>query len=271
MATDRIAIKGVPADMSEEAFVAELARVKSPVPADAAQGVGALDNVSPSFSPNDSGDGCLRQSKFGGEAAIANAFGITLANCPHGFLRHLRRAATFPACHNLGAQFGMVLVAALHQFGMFTRAMLLPAWQHFWVDLENTPPLLQHVAHIVSMRAKEQMIGANATRIIAVVADKQSFRDRAKRQYPSRAVGEAPGFPAVEMSVPIGLQWPGPYPAGLRLLYARPKLVRIEDWCLAILGGHFAHLLHRLGECQPPDGGCRRGVFLCPNYTIGRG
>ena len=136
-----------------------------------------------------------------------------------------------------------------------------------------------HVVNVVSDGSGKAMCWVDAARVVpirAVVANKHAVRDRSMVQRIREAMGQLASHVGVRMSarieppITVVVNHPSPQPTtvGVVAIDVRPKPGNATVG--VILSGHFANLLHRLGECRSPDGGCRRGVSSCSNYTMGR-
>jgi hypothetical protein len=90
--------------------------------------------------------------------------------------------------------------------------------------------LANHVGHIVSLGAEEEICGIHASRIIsggAVVTDLQAIGDRPMRQRPCNAVGAQLSPSSVESAIPgRGVAIPRPKPASARSIHQRPESLR---------------------------------------------
>jgi hypothetical protein len=81
-----------------------------------------------------------------------------------------------------------------------------------------------HVGAIVGWRAEEQVIGANARRIVAAVTNKHSAANRAVHGCPDKAVG-------VDAVLALRRTWVESAVAGLTITHGRPfPAGRTEDW-----------------------------------------
>jgi hypothetical protein len=85
------------------------------------------------------------------------------------------------------------------------------------------PPFPSHVGKVLSTRAEPQMIRAHARRIVAMVANKQTIRDRAVVQLPRVAMSQSL-LPLMDNGAVAGVDAvPAPQPAGVGLLDAVPE------------------------------------------------
>lgn len=94
--------------------------------------------------------------------------------------------------------------------------------------------LKDHIAHVIEMGAKKQMVWIDARRIVAPMQDVQSRWDWSAHKLPRCAMG----FPAAELSIPVAVQDVCPRPAYERigkapetLSHADPKRLpgRMQD------------------------------------------
>lgn len=86
--------------------------------------------------------------------------------------------------------------------------------------------LANHVGHVVPAGSKEEMVGANARGIVAVVADVQPIGDRSLCKCPRNAVGVAlTSIPTTktDAAVAAGVPRTCPLPAGVGLSDLRPE------------------------------------------------
>jgi len=121
------------------------------------------------------------------------ASSILSANIPDYLRRALRKMLAFPSCMGL-------------RFGLF-----------------KVPFLGVHIMHVVVRGAKKQMIGADAARVIALVANIHAFRDRTTRQFIGNPMRRTAPILAIRILAPIdrAVSWfrlrPLPDPASIRI------------------------------------------------------
>jgi hypothetical protein len=99
-----------------------------------------------------------------------------------------------------------------------------------------------HVGHILTLRAQEQVIRANARRIIATVTDTQSLWDRAVMKFPGEAM-RPDVFACIVFKAPISIliKMAYPNPAIPRFVHFGPKSVCggntvIDMACVGVTG-----------------------------------
>lgn len=108
--------------------------------------------------------------------------------------------------------------------------------------LPTTATFAHHVESVISLRAKKQMVGANARRIVTVMADEHSFWNRAIVQFPRKTTDNFHrSIPASDsyQAIAHGASPTCPNPTGIGLVNLGPESV--GEWDR--LTGHRSSLL----------------------------
>lgn len=100
---------------------------------------------------------------------------VLRSNLPDLFLSKLRLSVSFSPCQPFGRVLRKMLLAPGELFGVDASTVFIA---------EVRPTLCNHIRRIIRRRAKEKMIGIDASGIIAVVAGTHTWWDRATRQRP---------------------------------------------------------------------------------------
>lgn len=111
-------------------------------------------------------------------------------------------------------------------FAHFCIVVLRAADNALRVKMERVAMLLRGVLHVVALCAKEQVLGVDAGRVVAAVADQESFRDRAMMEFPRDAMGTITTRDftrAHDTTVTTCVYSTIPYPATIGLDSMKPK------------------------------------------------
>lgn len=157
-----------------------------------------------------------------------------------GFVRNA--APSIPVtdiAHVICGQFGFgVVFSARKPFGMGfgdmalgvdSHTMPIPARYPFWMRLgavthaTGRSAFLNRITHIIGVGAKEEVIRIDARRVVALVADLHSFRDRAVRNLVGNAMRVMPHAIECQDAVADAVCRARPQPASGCLVYSSPK------------------------------------------------
>jgi hypothetical protein len=140
---------------------------------------------------------------------------LPVHNVPHGALAH---AEPFRERHGRFAR-GVSRSRLSHGLRGHPRAPVLESTQR---DNSNCSPFGDHVGDVVSLCADEAVLGANASRRVAVVAQ-VAARPFPVTENPSNAVSEPAPAAIPEDAIAMLVGRPLPQPAGIGLVDFRPK------------------------------------------------
>jgi hypothetical protein len=119
------------------------------------------------------------------------------------------------------------------------------------------PILPGHIAHVVVVRADEQVIGATACRIVASMQDVEIHVERSIRQHECEAVGAPTKFSDGEVAIPAEGSASGPVPAGMIVINAldfAPEAIDDIDAQAAPIACQAAIKTRALGQLARLDG-----------------
>jgi hypothetical protein len=134
----------------------------------------------------------------------------------------------------------------------------------------SLPPPRRHVGHVLSLPGQVQMSRPDAATDVAAVADGESGRDRAVRQFPSDPMGQA--VPTIDPEMPVAgcVDRPRPEPARTGSVDPRPEA---GDELGGIVPLHRDLPFSRNRGARPRSVVADSGASCCPNYSsyqIGR-
>jgi hypothetical protein len=170
----------------------------------------------PDFVPNHLTDERLTDSKTAGELSLRRLTRVVCtANFQHVGLRELGQSVASAASHALGMEMGGMVLAARECFRARSRSVAVA---------DGIASLANHVADVVGVGAKEEVIGANTRRVIAAVQDVESRGDCPEMQLPRDAMGGAnAAVTDVQETVSAAVVIAGPRPTAIASVYASPE------------------------------------------------
>lgn len=153
----------------------------------------------PGLALDDASDARPSDAEGFGDAVVSLSGGVPAANFPH----------------RLGAQPRVGVVLAAGQIAGTDPARM--------PGTGREPSLRERVLHVVGSASEEEVIGPNATPVIAAMTDMQALRHRPVGDFPCGAVrGNLPPL-AVDAAVAGAAQRPAPCPATAPLLDLLPE------------------------------------------------
>lgn len=206
-------------------------------------------------------------------ADAANRLMVDAIQCCEFFISRVAR----PNVGNcfLGQLGAPMAVAACGAFGFCVAAATLAAWglaglrvvavacAHCWIVGRRTAALTHPVTRVVCRRSDEQVIGADATGVIAMVANMQSFGDRPVGNLICHTMSSEFNPIEIDFAVPFGALCASPDPASSGTVNSA---VESPEKLRAILVGH-SGLLSRVWGAMLRAVAPAPGLSAALNYT----
>lgn len=163
----------------------------------------------------------------------------------------------------------ITIFAALNRLWVQTKSMLIASPYALWAQscpvasTEGTSAFCGSIAVVIESRSGKQVSGANATRIVAAMADEYPFGDGSVCGCEDNSMGKALAKDAIARTLPRTL----PLPATCGELDLCPESGGEGYVTLAL---HLLNSLHEFGGAMLRAVTSSAGAFCCPNYSMGR-